>query len=537
MVLLRQLCKKPLVLLALVHLVVAGTTSRRVPTPPIDLLADPANNNNRHLQESFLGPGFKRTVVFNGTKSGAQFGTRVAMNADGTVVAAVGEGYVEVYELLEDSNQWKLRGGRITLTSDVTIPRSIDLSPDGRVVAFGQPELDHPIYGSRAGQVNIYEYNRTSNSWIARGIWVGTNPNDQVGFSLAFHKPVPTTLDDGQQQQYGNGDVLALGVPGFETVGDPGFEYPLGEVWLLFYNETSGQYALSEQVRAQSLTGPADTGRIDFLAFGSSLALTGLGEFVLAVGIDTFNTELRPGRVVVLVSAIDTGRDADFVLLGSEIVGEGGGDGFGQAIAMSQTGRVIAIGGPRNDGRNQFLSGHVEVYGYVQGNDEFWVQLGTDIDGLNTNEQFGFAMAISYSGDTLLVGAPFSTRDTGYAVLLKFDLDSESWEEVELNRNAGTLINGGGISRVGHGVAMSADGTKMIIGAPFATTALGVGSGTAQLWQNTLYPTFSPIFNDIPDVSRNEQEDLSVGGFSWLVSNVKQGWTLGVSYLQSVFGV
>ncbi|CAB9520087.1 expressed unknown protein [Seminavis robusta] len=518
-------------LLTLVHSVAAirGANSRR--DPPLFDLLDDQRPLARHLEE--LGPGFKQTFNFSATENRTMFGARTAISADGTVVALAGDGFVEVYEQVsgDSFDDWRLRAVRIATTSG-TLPKAIDLSPDGMIVAIGQPD-----WNSARGRTDIYAYNTTDNTWTDIGSWSGSDPNYKVGYSLAFHKPAPNALG-----HYGNGDTLALGIPGFELVGDPGFEYPLGEVYLLFRNQTSGRYFLSEEVRGKSLTGSADQGRVDFLAFGSTVALGGTGEYVLAVGIDTFNTELRPGRVVVLVSPLNT--EGQFNLLGSEIVGEGGGDGFGSSIALNQFGTIIAIGGPLNDGRNFIMAGHVEVYSYKRGLDEFWVQLGGDIDGFTFNEQFGFSVALDYDGDTLLIGAPFFGGgttgfgdDAGYATVLEYNRNSDAWFFVQINRDENPLtLEGSEGSRLGHGVAMSANGAKLLVGIPFGTNQQGVVSGTAELWQNTMYPTFSPINNRLPEYNPNGSGSLA-GGVYWVTSNVSRAWNSGVAFIQSVFGV
>ena len=51
----------------------------------------------------------------------------------------------------------------------------------------------------------------------------------------------------------------------------------------------------------------------------------------------------------------------DWVQLGSDIDGEVSGDQFGESVSISSNGSIIAIGAENNDG-NGSNSGHVRVY-------------------------------------------------------------------------------------------------------------------------------------------------------------------------------
>ena len=47
----------------------------------------------------------------------------------------------------------------------------------------------------------------------------------------------------------------------------------------------------------------------------------------------------------------------EWVQLGGDVVGEGGGDYFGQSVARSSDGTILAVGAPQNDGKNGDVSG------------------------------------------------------------------------------------------------------------------------------------------------------------------------------------
>lgn len=82
-------------------------------------------------------------------------------------------------------------------------------------------------------------------------------------------------------------------------------------------------------------------------------------------------------------NAQDFGQDcALFTQLGWDINGESSGDEFGYSVSLSNDESRVAIGASRND-QNGSNSGHVRLYEYDGTN---WVQLGDDIDGESSGD-------------------------------------------------------------------------------------------------------------------------------------------------------
>jgi len=93
----------------------------------------------------------------------------------------------------------------------------------------------------------------------------------------------------------------------------------------------------------------------------------------------------------------------DWAQLGSDIVGENSRDQFGWSTYLSKDGSVLVVGARKNDGNGTGVNaGHVRVYRYT-GND--WVQMGSDIDGLGEENSFGGKLGLSDDGLTLVAGA------------------------------------------------------------------------------------------------------------------------------------
>ena len=81
--------------------------------------------------------------------------------------------------------------------------------------------------------------------------------------------------------------------------------------------------------------------------------------------------------------------------MGSDIDGENEGDKFGFGLGISGDGRIVAVGAPLNDG-TATTAGHVRIMKY---NGTSWEQLGYDIDGEAQNDDSGFFISLSNDGN------------------------------------------------------------------------------------------------------------------------------------------
>jgi FG-GAP repeat len=81
-------------------------------------------------------------------------------------------------------------------------------------------------------------------------------------------------------------------------------------------------------------------------------------------------------------------------------------------VALSADGSRVAAGAVIND--DGFPnSGHVRVFSQSNGPSSTWVQIGRNRFGDGRNNQFGFSVAMSASGSRLIVGAIENEGDGG----------------------------------------------------------------------------------------------------------------------------
>jgi hypothetical protein len=307
------------------------------------------------------------------------FGTSVAVSGDGKIVVigglmnAGGEGVVRVYQLSDDAN-WKQVGPDIRgeATGD-NFGRSVAISHDGKIVAIGAPMYDTSA-GQDVGHVKIFMISE-NNSFVQLGKdIVGEKELNSFGFSLDLS---------------GDGFSIVIGMA-MSGVG-------LGSVRVFMYKTTVGDWQQVGQVIEDS------TGVTDY--FGMSVAMSIMGDRI-AIGAP-FSDANGKDSGLVSIYQLESGA---WNLVGSPIIGEAAGDTSGVSVDISNDGDIIVVGGFMNSGENGMFSGHVRAYAYQQGG---WTILGEDLDGEFSMDLFGRSISISGDGKMIAIGGPLNDGTSG----------------------------------------------------------------------------------------------------------------------------
>lgn len=148
--------------------------------------------------------------------------------------------------------------------------------------------------------------------------------------------------------------------------------------------------------------------------------------------------------------------------LGDDIDGEASGNEFGHSVAISLDGTFVAAGAIKNDGVGGISDrGHVRVYKW---NGVNWIQLGNNIDGIASADLFGFSLDMSSDGLTIVSGAigndgnDLFNSERGHARV--FFWNGTNWIQM------GNDINGESANdKSGRAVSISGSGTRLAIGA------------------------------------------------------------------------
>lgn len=189
---------------------------------------------------------------------------------------------------------------------------------------------------------------------------------------------------------------------------------------------------------------------------------------------------IAAGLACVIANAPGTVRAEPIVAqIGDDIVTDGGL--FGAAVATSSDGTRVAVGAPAESSGG----GSVRVYDYDDGLGE-WTMTGGEFAGVGGDPEFGFgdhvgtSVDLSADGSRLAIGAP-AVRDVETQVgrVAVHEWDGESW------RQLGDDITGSGVGDV---VSLSADGTRIALG--------GAGSSRVLEWTGGEWVALGPDIVD-----------------------------------------
>jgi Secretion system C-terminal sorting domain/FG-GAP repeat len=302
----------------------------------------------------------------DGESSGDQTGRSVSLSADGSILA-IGEpfnndlgftsGQVRVFKNV--NNAWSQVGQDLFgENASAEGGRSVDLSDDGSIVAFGAPNTT--VNGMFfAGKVKVYI--NQNNTWVQKG---GDINGD--GSVVKFGNAVSLSAD---------GNTIAIG-----QSGDPVKTNPEDTGRVKIYQFTGNQWVQL----GNTIFEPGSRGE-----FGYQLSLSSSGT-VLAIG--------SYSRSEVQVFELSNGTWSQ---IGSTLIGNGAGDAFGFSVSLSGSGTRLAVGA-----RFINLANDKPGSAYIferQGSN--WVLIGNQIVGVAQGDQAGFSVAINQNGSKVAVAS------------------------------------------------------------------------------------------------------------------------------------
>jgi hypothetical protein len=145
------------------------------------------------------------------------------------------------------------------------------------------------------------------------------------------------------------------------------------------------------------------------------------------------------------------------IQVGQDIDGRNTDDNFGNSVSISSNGKRLAIGIPLSD-ENGFNSGQAKIFEEVNGT---WSQVGQDINGEAIGDNFGSSVALSSDGTVIAVGAPSNDENGSNAGQVRiFEEVNGNWFQI------GQDINGEAVDdNSGSSISLSAEGIRVAIGA------------------------------------------------------------------------
>lgn len=143
--------------------------------------------------------------------------------------------------------------------------------------------------------------------------------------------------------------------------------------------------------------------------------------------------------------------------IGQSIDGEADEDYCGNSVALSGDGTTFALGAPLGNDAGGINRGHVRIFRYDCG---MWTQLGTDIDGDSNGDIFGWALSLSADGTRLAIGAPKNDEAGTNAGKVKvFQWNGSAWTQM-----GSDLLAEAAADNYGYSVELSDDGSRLAVG-------------------------------------------------------------------------
>ena len=195
--------------------------------------------------------------------------------------------------------------------------------------------------------------------------------------------------------------------------------------------------------------------------------------------------------------------------VGSTIFGEANKDRSGNEVAISRDGTIIAIGATHNDA-GTLNSGQVRIF-ELNATQE-WEQLGDAIQGEKENDRSGRAIALSDDGKYIAIGTDgydgaSEQDDIGHVRVFK-------WNESEWVQEGKDIVGEAAEDASGYSVAMSGDGTIVVIGAnQNDPDHNNNNAGHVRVYKRNADTNdlgWTQVGGDLDGVAKNDQSGISV---------------------------
>jgi FG-GAP repeat len=366
---------------------------------------------------------------------------------------------------------------------------SVALSANGDTALVGSPDYKESTSEEFAGAAWVYI--RSGSTWTFEQKLVGSEGSGdaQQGHSVALSANGETALiggpeDEGEHEDYYGaawvfrrnggkweqvGKKLVAGGTGASTKAKQG-----SSVSLSANGETALIGAEDNEEGGKSGVGAAFVFRWNGSEFkqqggplighhgtqiglqGWSVALAGDGETALIGGP---KSEGEKGEREAGGSWVFTWDGSEWKEQAKLPQGTGAGleTGLGESVALSGDGDTALVGGIG------YASGIGAAWVYVR-NGEKWEEQGPPLQGNDAGTREadleGHGVALSEDGDTALVGGPGD--DVSRGATWAFERSGSTWSEQQKLEGTG----GEGFAEQGFGVALSADGSTALVGAP-----------------------------------------------------------------------
>lgn len=353
--------------------------------------------------------------VINMTDDGLMIavGAHLSHIIDSSGVENQNAGKVYYYKYNTTSKKWD-RQSTVIKGDDANEFNGYDikLTGDGNTIIVGAIGAKNPS-GTTTGRVRVYTYRQ-----VAAFEWSGpgANPTIQKGTdALSFYSAVVTKkfwvqkgsdLFGSLNSRFGNsvaltndGNTIIIGAPNHDSSTG---KSDIGRVEI--YNLSGATWVQKAEIEEDGLYKEINLGReVAINHDGSIIAVTGYLEqpgvtpTFGAPAPKTFPAEGQ-GAVIMYEYNRNKGQRSNMQI----IYGDKKGDNFGSAISFSKN-NLVVIGAPQYWSSGAFGPGYAKIYKKENG---VW-QEPHEVNGVSSADSFGHAVAISGTGNRVIIGANF----------------------------------------------------------------------------------------------------------------------------------
>lgn len=317
-------------------------------------------------------------------------------------------------------SQWNQVGTRIDgEAAGDNAGYDVSLNEGGNIMAISAPYNDDVTYSS--GHVRIFEFNGTD--WVQLGSDIdGQSIGEKFGYKAKLS---------------GDGHTIAISSPNKSNTNSH-----VGYVKIYTFNGTDWIQV-----------GNSIFGVESYADFGSTLSINA-GGTIVAVGSQNYDgSSSNIGQVKVY--AYD---GTNWNQLGTSINGSNSGDRLGCSVTLNDDGTILALGAVENDD-NGNNAGQVQVFQYDSLGLE-WNQIGDNLDGNSSNDNYGYKVSLSSSGDTLAVSSfRANVGLTGTGEIYVYHYDGVLWSQI------GNTIGEVNDVHLGLSLSINGQGNRLIVGA------------------------------------------------------------------------
>jgi hypothetical protein len=188
---------------------------------------------------------------------------------------------------------------------------------------------------------------------------------------------------------------------------------------------------------------------------------------IVAIGAPGANS--RKG-VVRIYKVTNNNNSTQWTLMGSPIEGARENERSGTSVSLSSDGSIVAVGAP--SGGPLAPKGITRIYRWTD--NTHWAPMGSPFEGVYDGDDSGHSVSLSSNGYTVAIGAPSDVvvinglhQTCGVTRIHDWNANTQSWSlQAKID---GSVSDGSGWS-----VSLSADGSRIAIGAPGNNSGKGV---------------------------------------------------------------